>query len=317
MTLICVALRQYLHWQIRKQQPGFTEERILVERLGRILPQQDNVRDCGVFALMYGLYTVLGLTVHFSAWHMSYFRRKLAWDLLSGRIHLPIEPEANDRVLCSTCGEFSACLDGIHPNDALAEGQPGFNSAGELTSALDVLQLDVADLVENVRQDLQLDDYETVPLTEDQRQVVEAEACRATRVRLCTAECPSSTTSSTWVATLSEKIRRFLPLCEKWDQLKNSGKLASLCDDFEECVEECTEGTNYCEDLSKVEWLFNIVSTRFNHHNTLPVPVHQLPEHHQQALQVLQWPPLASHTIQQSPPECGLAPPSRDGHRLG
>jgi hypothetical protein len=91
-----------------------------------------------------------------------------------------------------------------------------------------------------------------VPITEDQRQVVEATAGRVTHVRLCTSECPSATTSSSWATTLSAKIRQFLPLRDKWDEMKDSGHLASLCDAFEECVEKCTEGTNYCEDLSKV-----------------------------------------------------------------
>jgi hypothetical protein len=160
------------------------------------------------------------------------------------------------RVLCLVLTvKRHTYLDGTEPDEALAEEHPDPDSVAVLSSALNVLQLDDTDLVENVRQDLLLDDYETVPLTEDQRQVVEAEAGRATRVRLCTAECPRHTTPSTWAATLSEKIRRFLPLHEKWDQLKNSGQLASLCDNFEECVEECTEGTSYCEDLSKVEGL--------------------------------------------------------------
>lgn len=159
--------------------------------------------------------------------------------------------------MLTKCVRIHTGLDGADVDEAATEEQPDPASIIELTSVLDVLHLDDEDLLENVRQDLRLDEYETVPLTEDQWQVVEAEAGRATRVRLCTADCPSNTTSSVWAATLSEKIRRFLPLHERWDQLKNSGKLASLCDDFEECVEECTEGTSYCEDLSKVEWLLH------------------------------------------------------------
>jgi hypothetical protein len=83
--------RQYLHWQIRKQQPDFAETQIFVEWLERAIPQQGNDRDCGIYALLFGLYAVLGLPMTFSVCHMDYFRRKLAWDLLSGHIHLAIE----------------------------------------------------------------------------------------------------------------------------------------------------------------------------------------------------------------------------------
>lgn len=122
----------------------------------------------------------------------------------------------------------------------------------ELASALDFLRLDDTDLMENVRQDLQLDAYETIPITESQRQVVETESSRATRVRLCTDECHSAITSPVWATTLAEKIRRFQPHLANWDKQKDSGQLALLCDAFEDCVEDCTEGTCYCEDLSTV-----------------------------------------------------------------
>jgi hypothetical protein len=87
--------RQYLHWQIRKQQPGFTEERITVEWPEDTIPQQRNGCDCGVFSLMFGLYRALGLPFDFTAMNMEYYRRKVAWDLLSWRVNLVVDHDAN------------------------------------------------------------------------------------------------------------------------------------------------------------------------------------------------------------------------------
>jgi hypothetical protein len=184
---------------------------------------------------------------------MLYFRRKLAWDLLSGRINLEIEHIVSGKILISTfLVKHRMDSDNTGPGEAPDDERPDPASTIELASALDVLKLDDTDLVENVRHDLHLDDYETIPITEAQRQVVEASASRATHVRFCTTECPSATTPSAWATTLAERIRRFLPIRDNWSALKDSGQLAMLCDEFEECAEECTEGTRYCEDLSKV-----------------------------------------------------------------
>jgi hypothetical protein len=184
---------------------------------------------------------------------MLYFRRKLAWDLLSGRINIETEHIVNGKILLGIfLVKHRMSSDNTGPGESADDEHPDPDSFIELASALDVLKLDDSDLVENVRQDLHLDDYETLPMTEVQRQVVEASASRATHVRFCTADCPSATTSSTWATTLAEKIRRFLPIRDNWPLLKDSGQLAVLCAEFEECVEECTEGTRYCEELSKV-----------------------------------------------------------------
>jgi hypothetical protein len=101
---------------------------------------------------------------------------------------------------------YRSLLDGNEPDETPADENSESEPVMEIASALDHLQLDDPDLVENVRQDLQLDAYETLPITESQRRVVEAESSRAMHVRLCTDDCPSASTPSTWALTLSEKI---------------------------------------------------------------------------------------------------------------
>jgi hypothetical protein len=89
--------RRYLYWQIRKKQPDFTEDQISIVWPMCSLPQQGNGRDCGVYSLLFGLYAVLAIPIDFTDRHMEYFRRKIAWDLLSGRIHLALADQHADR----------------------------------------------------------------------------------------------------------------------------------------------------------------------------------------------------------------------------
>ena len=51
------------------------------------VPLQRNSIDCGVFSLLFALFIAMGREFDFSQSDISYFRRKIAQDLLSGFIH--------------------------------------------------------------------------------------------------------------------------------------------------------------------------------------------------------------------------------------
>ena len=65
-------------------------------------PQQVNSSDCGVFALVSAYYFIYGLTTDYTAEHMNYYRRKLAWDLRTERVNLfdaPVEVDPVRRMV--------------------------------------------------------------------------------------------------------------------------------------------------------------------------------------------------------------------------
>ena len=69
---------------------GEEMEWIIDERLD--IPQQNNGYDCGIMALLFGLYTVQGRgdAMDFSSAHTPYFRRRFAFEILTGQL-IPFE----------------------------------------------------------------------------------------------------------------------------------------------------------------------------------------------------------------------------------
>jgi Ulp1 family protease len=56
------------------------------------VPQQLNTIDCGVCALLNGLYTVLGRTPDYQSTHLSFFRRRMVAEILQNSLTAFDEP---------------------------------------------------------------------------------------------------------------------------------------------------------------------------------------------------------------------------------